>query len=96
MNRAHVIFGPSRIHFRTPASKFPKAAVKGAAMKRIGRRPEVLRLIVARLADKEAEVRQIAATSLGVLQARAAIPELRLALDDENADVSFAAGLGSP
>lgn len=71
--------------------KAEKRADAIAALATIGPRPAVLRLVEARLTDKEAEVRQTAAASLGAMKARAAIPELRLALDDGSADVSFTA-----
>jgi len=61
-----------------------------AALATIGARRDVVRLVEGRLADKEAEVRQLAAALLGTMKARAAIPKLRAALEDENADVSFA------
>jgi len=71
--------------------KAEKRANAIAALATIGPRPEVVRLVQARLTDKEAEVRQAAANALGAMKARAAIPGLRAALDDGSADVSFAA-----
>jgi HEAT repeat protein len=43
------------------------------------------------LDDKEETVRMLAATSLGDMKARPAIPKLKSALDDKSAQVSFAA-----
>ena len=48
--------------------------------------------IVARaLDDKEETIRMLAATSLGDMKARSAIPKLKAALDDKSPQVSFAA-----
>jgi HEAT repeats len=43
------------------------------------------------LADKEENIRVLAATSIGDIKARSAIPWLREALDDSSAQVSFSA-----
>jgi len=53
--------------------------------------PKAVSLIEARLEDKEETIRVLAATSLGDIKARSAVPELRKALDDPSAQVSFAA-----
>jgi len=71
--------------------KAVKRADATAALGTIGSRPEVIRLVEARLADKDSDVRQIAAATLGAMKSRASIRKLKKALDDEAADVSFAA-----
>jgi HEAT repeat protein len=71
--------------------KGAKRADATAALGTIGSRPEVVQLVEARLDDKDSDVRQIAAATLGAMKSRASIPKLKKALDDEAADVSFAA-----
>jgi HEAT repeat protein len=61
------------------------------ALGSIGPTPKVLKLLEAALSDKESTVRQTAAAVLGEMRARQSIPKLKQALDDESADVSFAA-----
>jgi HEAT repeat protein len=57
----------------------------------VGPASHIVRLLEVGLSDKDAMVRQTAAAVLGELPARAAIPRLRQALNDESAEVSFAA-----
>ncbi|HKV04924.1 MAG TPA: HEAT repeat domain-containing protein [Candidatus Acidoferrales bacterium] len=55
------------------------------------REPKAVSSIATALDDKDESLRFLAATSLGSMKARAAIPRLRSALDDSSAQVSFAA-----
>jgi len=61
------------------------------ALGSIGPAPHVVNLLEVGLADKEITVRMTAAAALGEMQARAAMPRLRQALDDVSAEVDFAA-----
>jgi HEAT repeat protein len=61
------------------------------ALGSIGATPQVVEMIVGALKDKDAVVRQTAAAVLGEMQARRALPNLKQALNDESAEVSFAA-----
>ncbi len=61
------------------------------ALGSIGPMPHVINLVEVALSDKETTVRQTAATVLGEIPARSAIPRLKQALDDVSAEVSFAA-----
>jgi HEAT repeat protein len=62
-----------------------------AALGTLGPGPHVLRLFERALADTDPTIRMLAAKTLGDMQSRAAIPALRVALDDETPDVRFAA-----
>jgi len=53
--------------------------------------PRAISLIAQALTDKEEHIRLLAASSLGEMKARAAIPALKKALDDKSVQVSFAA-----
>ena len=53
--------------------------------------PKAIKLIEAGLADKNLDVRRIAAAALGNMDAKQAIPALRKATDDPDPTVSFAA-----
>lgn len=68
-----------------------KRAQAITALGSIGAAPQVVALVVGALKDKDVVVRQTAAAVLGEMQARRALPNLREALDDESAEVSFAA-----
>jgi HEAT repeat protein len=68
-----------------------KRAQAVTALGSIGATPQVVKMVVAALKDKDVVVRQTAAAVLGEVQARRAVPQLREALDDESAEVSFAA-----
>lgn len=61
------------------------------ALGSIGPRPEVVRLLEAGLADPQAPVREISASTLGHMRSRASIPKLTALLQDKSADVSFTA-----
>ena len=61
------------------------------ALGTIGARPEVVRLIEAGLADKDSDVRRIAAATLGEIRARRSIPKLKQAVEDDAPEVSFTA-----
>ena len=62
-----------------------------SALASIGPRREVVQLLEAGLADKDADVRVIAATSLGQIKAHESVPALQKAVSDDSAQVSFAA-----
>jgi HEAT repeat protein len=53
--------------------------------------PEAIGLIESGLEDRDVSIRVLAVTSLGSMKARMAIPRLRKALDDDSAQVDFAA-----
>ncbi len=53
--------------------------------------PRALRLLENELEDKEEEIQVLAATSLGNMKARSAIPKLKKAMDDPSPVVDFAA-----
>lgn len=53
--------------------------------------PHVVDLLEVGLTDKDATVRQTAAVVLGDIRARQSLPMLKRALDDDSAEVSFAA-----
>ncbi|MCU1275946.1 MAG: lyase domain protein repeat-containing protein [Bryobacterales bacterium] len=61
------------------------------ALGSIGATPQVVKMVVGALKDKDVVVRETAAAVLGEMQARRALPNLKEALDDESAEVSFAA-----
>jgi len=61
------------------------------ALGTLGARERAIQLVVAALDDKDPSVRQLAARNLGQMHAKSAIPELREALNDDSAGVSFAA-----
>jgi HEAT repeat protein len=62
-----------------------------AALATIGPQPRVVNLLVARLDDKEADVRRLAAEKLGEIKAQSAVPRLKSALSDPDPDVGFTA-----
>lgn len=67
----------------------------------IGAEPEAVKRVVQALHDKNTLVRQKAAATLGEMGSPDAIPELKIALDDDQAEVSFTAAkalasLGDP
>jgi HEAT repeat protein len=61
-----------------------------AATGTIGNEPDAVKLVADGLQDKDTQVRQTAALTLGEMKAPAAIPYLKAALDD-NPEVSFTA-----
>ena len=61
-----------------------------AAAGTIGKEPEAVKLVAEKLQDKDAEVRQTAALTLGEMKSPEAIPYLKAALDDKP-EVSFTA-----
>lgn len=68
-----------------------KRAQAITALGSIGVTPGIVKMVVGALKDKDVVVRQTAAIVLGEMHARRAVPNLRKALDDESAEVSFAA-----
>lgn len=73
------------------SKNFRKRTDAIAALATIEGQPAAVKLIEAGLTDKSVDVRRIAAAALGNMGAKAAIPELRTAMDDKDATVSFAA-----
>lgn len=61
------------------------------AMSLLRPQPRPVALIEEALADKDAGVREAACATLGVIQSRASIPKLKMALDDAVPEVIFAA-----
>lgn len=62
-----------------------------SALTILRRDPKAISVIQEALGDKEVSIRVLAATSLGEMKARATIPALRAALDDDSSEVSFTA-----
>jgi HEAT repeat protein len=62
-----------------------------AALGTIGPKTRVVRLLEQSLQDDDASIRQLAASTLGEMRARAAIPKLKEALHDDAPAVTFAA-----
>jgi len=62
-----------------------------SALTILRREPKAISTIGKALGDKEENIRVLAATSLGEMKARAAIPALRAALEDDSPEVSFTA-----
>jgi HEAT repeat protein len=62
-----------------------------SALVTAGTNRRAVNLVASLLKDKEVDVRQTAASALGEMNARAAIPKLVEALDDEAPEVSFTA-----
>jgi len=62
-----------------------------AALATIGPQPRVVSLLVAKLDDKEADVRRLAAEKLGEIKAQSAVPRLKSALSDPDPVVGFTA-----
>jgi HEAT repeat protein len=62
-----------------------------SALTILGRDPKSVSLIETALGDKEVTIRVLAATALGDIRARSAIPKLMDAVDDASPQVSFAA-----
>jgi len=57
----------------------------------IGETPEVIKLLSEALRDDDLELRQTAAAVMGQMKCLGCIPALKVALDDESGEVSFAA-----
>jgi HEAT repeat protein len=74
------------------APKTAPAAVSTAAPAALGR--EAIAVLAARAEDPDPEARAVAATAWGELGNRAAVPRLKRALSDNNADVRIAAASG--
>lgn len=73
------------------ARKASKRSDAIAALGTIGPRPEVVRLLEAALNDRDWGVRQLAAETLGEMNARQSIPKLQQALEDAAPEVRFTA-----
>jgi HEAT repeat protein len=73
------------------AKKFSDRIIALKAMADLGPHPRGVRLVSEVLKDKDPDLRAQAATSLGAMKSRAALPALRAALNDEAPQVSFAA-----
>jgi HEAT repeat protein len=57
----------------------------------IGETPDAVKFLSDALKDDDLEIRQSAAAVMGLYKCRACIPALKVALDDESGEVSFAA-----
>ncbi len=57
----------------------------------IGETPDVIKLLSEALRDDDLELRETAAAVMGQMKCRGCIPALKVALDDESGEVSFAA-----
>jgi len=57
----------------------------------IGETPDVVQLLSEALKDDDLELRQTAAAVMGQMKCRSCIPALKVALDDDSGEVSFAA-----
>ena len=73
------------------AKKFPERIIALKALADLGPNPKGVRLVAKVLKYKDPDVRAQAEATLGEMKSRAAIPPLRLALDDAAPQVSFAA-----
>ena len=73
------------------AKKFSDRIIALKAMADLGPNPKGVRLVSEVLKDKDPDVRAQAAATLGAMKSRAALPALRVALNDEAPQVSFAA-----
>jgi HEAT repeat protein len=73
------------------AKRFNDRIIALKALADLGPNPRGIRLVATVLKDKDPDVRAQAAATLGEMKSRVAIAPLRLALDDEAPQVSFAA-----
>jgi HEAT repeat protein len=73
------------------AKKFSDRIIALKAMADLGPNPKGVRLLEALLKDRDPDLRAQAATTLGAMKSRVALPALRVALNDEAPQVSFAA-----
>ena len=73
------------------SDKYPRRSDALSALAVLGTTQRSVDMMVNALDDKQAVIRLLAATSLGEVKARSAIPALRAALDDKEPQVSFAA-----
>lgn len=73
------------------AKKFTDRVIALKAMADLGPDPQGVRLVAGVLKDKDPDLRAQAAATLGEMKSRAALPALRVALNDEAPQVSFAA-----
>ena len=62
-----------------------------SALGTIRRNQEALKFLETALSDKDRDVRQMAATTLGEIRSRSSVPKLKQALDDDAPEVVFAA-----
>ena len=73
------------------AKKFSDRIIALKAMAELGPNLKGVRLVSEVLKDKDPDLRAQAAATLGAMKSRAALPALRVALNDEAPQVSFAA-----
>ena len=73
------------------AKKFSDRVIALKAMAELGPNLKGVRLVSDVLKDKDPDLRAQAAATLGAMKSRAALPALRVALNDEAPQVSFAA-----
>ena len=62
-----------------------------AALGTMSKDPRAVRMVEKALEDKDRDIRQLAASTLGEMRSKSSIPKLRRALDDDAAEVVFAA-----
>lgn len=96
VDKLHKVETPTERAWRTltdgvNAKKFSDRILALKAMADLGPNPKGVRLVAHVLKDKDPDVRAQAAATLGEMKSRAALPALRVALNDEAPQVSFAA-----
>ena len=96
VDKVHQVETPPERAWRTltdgvNAKKFSDRIIALKAMADLGPNPKGVRLLSEVLKDKDPDVRAEAAATLGAMKSRAALPALRVALNDEAPQVSFAA-----
>lgn len=79
------------LHDAATSDKFRDRSDALSALTIIPRDPKSIAVVSHALDDNEENIRTLAATSLGDMKARPAIPQLKAALDDKSPQVSFAA-----
>ncbi len=62
-----------------------------SALGTVRRKQEALKFLETALSDKDRDVRQMAATTLGEIRSRSSVPKLKQALEDDAPEVVFAA-----
>ena len=96
MDKLHKVETPTERAWRiltegVNAKKFSDRIIALKAMADLGPNPKGVRLLGALLKDRDPDLRAQAATTLGAMKSRVALPALRVALNDEAPQVSFAA-----
>jgi HEAT repeat protein len=96
VDKQHKVETPTDRAWRTltdgvNAKKFADRIIALKALADLGPNLKGVHLVAAVLKDKDPDLRAQAAATLGEMKSRAAIPSLRIALEDEAPQVSFAA-----